>query len=379
MAPLEDLRSRDLEWISDFVMQQMVIMMRPLMDHLQETDTTVDYTQHSLQRLNMDISEVRLDLERTNKHLEILRQGLGVQNEKRCTMQHTVDSTARATKRIEEQIEALTETMRGSEGTLSGLAAEARCQGSRHEDLTRQVVENSRAIDYLQAKVEKACSESHVLRDSVCNGEARLEVWQRELRELRRQLLGVVTTPKQLEEKAPAPTSSQGCRALGVAESSWPQKKSFAAAGDVGGAGVSKDGNGFAASAATGSTADRDVSASGGSRQSKRLNRVSSGTSAKPSLLTQDHLDFSAPQPRSSSRGIWGGVADGAGVQDGAEEGPLTGGHCDDSAPASSRLPLLATRQGGVASRPQDNVYSEGPRWRFTATMTQPPSRGGPV
>merc|ERR1712232_1472436 len=190
MAPIEDLQARDLEWISDFVMQQMVIMLRPMMEHLQQTDTAVDYAQHAVKRLNMDISEVRTDLERTNKYLAILRQGLGVQNEGRCVLQHAVENA-----------------MRSTEGTISSLSADARGAGAKHDDLACQVAENVARIEDLNVKV-----------------------LQRELRELRRQQIGGLAS-KFPEDTAGGctslPPSSQGCRALGAAETSWPQKRGF--------------------------------------------------------------------------------------------------------------------------------------------------------
>ena len=48
-------------------MQQVVIMMRPLMDHLQQTDSSVH-------RVSLDLAEVKAEVDRTNKYLAILRQ-----------------------------------------------------------------------------------------------------------------------------------------------------------------------------------------------------------------------------------------------------------------------------------------------------------------
>lgn len=340
MAPLEGFQARDLEWISDFVMQQVVIMLRPMMEHLQQTDVTIEYSQHAVQRLSMDVSEVRSDLERTNKYLAILRQGLGVQNEGRCVLQRGVENATRAAKRLDDQMEALLDAVRGTEGKLSG-----------HDDLARQVAENSAAIDDLMAKVERGASDAHALRDTVLSGEERLEVWQRELRELRRHsLLG---GSKQLEEKSGPPPSSQGGRSLGAVEAAWPQKKSFTPM-EVGSVAGVKDGSNFVA-AASGSS-DR-ASAVGGSQQSKRMNRTSSSTAAKSSLLSQDQLAFGAP-PQD------GGIA----------------GLGDEPASTSSRLPVLAARQGSM-TRPPEGGYSES-RKRFSATMADrtagPPSRGAP-
>jgi len=386
MAPIEDLQSRDLEWISDFVMQQMVIMLRPMMEHLQQTDTAVDYAQHAVQRLNMDISEVRTDLERTNKYLAILRQGLGVQNEGRCVLQRAVENATRATKRLDEQMEGVLDAMRGTEGAISGLSTDARGAGAKHDDLARQVTENATRIEDLQAKVERTSGDANALRDTVLSSEARLEVWQRELRELRRQQIGELRVASKFPEDKTSgctsvPPSSQGCRALGAAESSWPQKKSFTPIESY-------------LSAAAGS----GPPGAGSSQQSKRMSRVSIGASTKPSLLTQDHLEFGAapPQPRGSSRaGIWGGVGESscsASREAGGDDGwPFGGAHAlnsdhfndrfgggaDEPASASSRLPLLAVARQGAVARPPENGYS-GSRWRFSATMNdRSSSRGG--
>jgi len=107
MAPIEELHSRDLAWISEFVMQQMVLMMRPLMEHVQQTDVTLECAQRAVQRLHTDLSEVRGEIERNSKSLGILRQGLGVQNESKCMLQRSMDSAARTVKRLDEQMDTM--------------------------------------------------------------------------------------------------------------------------------------------------------------------------------------------------------------------------------------------------------------------------------
>lgn len=172
MAPVEDFQSRDLAWISDFVMQQMVIMLRPMMDHLQETDAACDYSQRMVQRLNMDVTEIRVDLERTNKYLAILRQGLGVQNEGKCVLQRSIEGTARTVKRLDDQVENMLSVMRAVEDNV----------GRMSQDLSKQVLASTSSMEDLQ-------------------------VLQREMREMRRGHLGVV--PK--------------------LETSWPEKKKLTA------------------------------------------------------------------------------------------------------------------------------------------------------
>merc|ERR1712232_866807 len=313
MAPIEDLQARDLEWISDFVMQQMVIMLRPMMEHLQQTDTAVDYAQHAVKRLNMDISEVRTDLERTNKYLAILRQGLGVQNEGRCVLQHAVENATRAAKRLDEQMDGLLDAMRSTEGTISSLSADARGAGAKHDDLARQVAENVARIEDLNVKV-----------------------LQRELRELRRQQIGGLAS-KFPEDTAGGctslPPSSQGCRALGAAETSWPQKRGFTPleVGSGGGKGI------------RGSVGENSCGAS-------------------PEIVGDDAGPFAGAHALGSDR-----------------YSDRYGGSTDEPASASSRLPLLTAARQGAVARPPEGSYNES-RWRFSATMTdrtaKPSSRG---
>mmetsp|Transcript_37953 Transcript_37953/g.120645 ORF Transcript_37953/g.120645 Transcript_37953/m.120645 type:complete len:355 (-) Transcript_37953:184-1248(-) len=353
MAPIEDLQSRDLAWISDFVMQQMVIMLRPMMDHLQQTDAAVDYTQRAVQRLGMDVSEVKGDVERTNKYLAILRQGLGVQNEGKCVLQRGLESTARTVKRLDDQMESVLALMRGVEDGLGQQRSDTRGLCARQEDLAKQAVANASALEDLRGQLERVSDDARALGEGLLDSEARLEGWHRELRELRRSQLGLA--PK-LEDKAVRPPpSSQGCRA--AATDSWPQKKMFAPVEVAAGA---------AGAPGTGGFGDTASSHGGGSQQSKRISRVGSGSGR--GALPQEHPEL-GPPPRSSSRA----AARGAEVLGADEAGAVPG----DEAPGGSRLPTLAARQPG-APRPVDRATAEGPRLRFTATMAKPPSRGSP-
>lgn len=157
-----------------------------------------------------------------------------------------------------------------------------------------------------------------------------MEVWQRELRELRRNTLGIVT---KIESDKPCrpPHSSQGGRA-GAGES-WPPKKGFKAPVDVG----CKDPDGGS------------VPGSAGGGKAERL-----GSSAR--LLAQDPLDYSVTT-RSSSR---------AHPQDNELTLRADSAGSQDASSASSRLPLL-TRQP-AASRPPEGPYASGPRLRFSET-----------
>mmetsp|Transcript_23143 Transcript_23143/g.41409 ORF Transcript_23143/g.41409 Transcript_23143/m.41409 type:complete len:341 (-) Transcript_23143:118-1140(-) len=339
MAPI-DLQSRDLGWISDFVMQQMVIMIRPMMDHLQQTDTAADYTQRAVQRLSMDVTECRSDIERTNKYLAILRQGLGVQNEGKCMLQRGLEGNTRTIKRLDEQMESMLGVMRGVEDSFSQLCSDFRGSSSRQEELQNKFLENSAAFDSLQAKVERMSTDAHAVKDDLLNSEARLEVWQRELRELRRAQLSMV--PPKLEEKTSsrAPPSAQSVRAT---SDSWPEKKGFStievsekAGGKTPGAYASASNFGECSGAAPGS-----------SQQSKRISRVGN-SSSRAQLLPQ----------------VWT-----PGESENMEDFGLAG----EEVPKNSQLPLLAARQpGGRTCDRSDRSATEGPRLRFTATRGSP-------
>jgi len=348
MAPLEDLQSRDLAWISDFVMQQMVIMLQPMMDHLQQTDNSVDYVQRQVQRVSMDVSELRGDMEQSNKYLSILRQGLGVQNEGKCVLQRGLEGNARTVKRIDEQMESLLAVLRGVEDSYSTLCSDVRRANTRHEDLLNRVNESSHVLDSVLKKVERMSADAHSWKDDVLNSDARLEAagWQRELRELRGPAVRLV--PK-LEEKAMrAPPSAQSVRA---SADSWPQKKSYASVE------VPSSGGGSTPSAyAAGSNFGDSASNHSGSQQSKRASRVGSSS----------HLSFGMSGPR---------VRSPESSEQFPEESGLISAAASDEAHENSRLPLLAARPGMTRSSDR-TAGTEGPRLRFTATMAHPPSRG---
>lgn len=334
MAPVEDLHSRDLAWLSEFVMQQMVMMMRPVLDHLQNTDGTVEYVQQAVQRLSMDMSDVRGDLERTNKYLGILRQGLGVHNESKCMLQRSIDSSTRTAKRLDDQMDSMFVVMRGMEDTISQNCAEVRGVGAKHEELSRLMAEGSSNMEDLQAKVERVCSDAHSMKDDAMSNEARLEVWQRELREIRRGQL--VIAPK-LEEKTgwQAP-NSRGCGAS--ASDSWPQKKTFSTPTDMGG--------GNLATSSTGANTG-DIRSS-----SKHMGRDRASVQAR----LQQELAFLSSNEDSVAA------------------------TSDEAVPSSSRLPVLATckqigvSKAGLPTRPSEGSYTTAPRLRFSETMVRAPS-----
>lgn len=340
MAPIEDFTSRDLAWISDFVMQQVVIMMRPMMDHMHQTDATVDYTKIAVHRLSMDISEVRVDLERTNKSLAILRQGLGAQNEGKCALQRSVDGTSRSVKRLDEQIDNLLEVMRGVEESNAGLCSDMRIVSIKQEELANRVMESNASVEELQAKVERVSNDAHAVKDDLLSSEARLEVWQRELRELRRSQLGIV--PK-LEEKScrPPPSSQGGSRTAG--SEPWPPKKGFAPTVE-------------AASGLTGSGCGPESSSViRNTQEAKSLRRLGSVGSSSGRGMLQSDLEFGLP-PRSGSRAAataaaTAGVWDSAGLESETttRRDDSRSGSAGDEACPSSRLPLLTKQSSSVA------------------------------
>mmetsp|Transcript_11599 Transcript_11599/g.24481 ORF Transcript_11599/g.24481 Transcript_11599/m.24481 type:complete len:360 (+) Transcript_11599:98-1177(+) len=358
MAPIEDFQSRDLAWISDFVMQQVMLMLRPVMEHLQETDAAVDYVNRMTSRLSLDISDVRGDVERTNKYLGILRQGLGVQNEGKCMLQRSLDGTTRIAKRLDDQMQSMLSVVRGVEDSIGQLYADMRGAGTRQEDLAKQVSLSTSALEDLQAKVERVSNDAHSVKDDLQNSEARQEVWLCELRELRRTALGAPP----LDKTGRPPPSSQSVRAAGGEP--WPQKKTFSSPVDVAGGGE----RGISMASGVG---DPNSNRSGSSQQSKCISRVGSGSGRLQ--LQQDHLDFGMPATLSSSKAaVWSGV-DGAGLPGG--DGCLDCAPAEESSAMASRLPLLAARPPG-GSRPQPlSSAEEAPRLRFSATMAKPPSR----
>merc|ERR1719159_1086350 len=142
-------------------MQQMVVMMRPIMEHLHQTDAAVDYAQRVVQRLSMDVSEVRGDVERSNKYVGILRQGLGVQNEGKCVLQRGLEGTARTVKRLDDQIESVLGVMRGVEDSIGQLCSDMRGAGLKQEDSAKQVAHSVLVLEDLQEKVERIANENH--------------------------------------------------------------------------------------------------------------------------------------------------------------------------------------------------------------------------
>lgn len=354
MAPIEDLSSRDLAWISDFVMQQVAMMMHPVMDHLEQTDETADYTQRAVEQLGTDIAELRNDLERTNKYLGILRQGLGMQNESRCVLQRSVESTTRTVGRLDDNMDNLLGIVRRVEDNIGQISLEMRGVSQKHGELAKQVTESSASIEDLHTKIESISIDNHSLKDDLRNNEARLEVWQRDLRELRRSQLGITS---KFEEKTgrQQPSSSQGCRGAAPTDT-WPQKKSLASTAAVDCANQC---------CSTPESGDGD-------QKHKRMGRV--GSESRRGLL-QPELKLGSLPSRSSSQAV---------LYESIHAGPIEADDsifsshpstavADETTP-SSRLPLLAKQPSGT--RPPDGTYHSSLRLRFSETLARQPSRG---
>merc|ERR1719434_536073 len=99
------------------------------------------------------------------------------------------------------------------------------------EATAKQVAQSAFILEDLQEKVERVVGDAHLLKDDLLSNEAKMEVWQKELREIRRMQLPFA--PK-LEDKSgrPPPSSEsrrQGGGPGGPEGPAWPpQKKQFA-------------------------------------------------------------------------------------------------------------------------------------------------------
>jgi len=356
MAPTEDLQSRDLAWISDFVMQQVAIMMHPVMDHLEQTDEAADYTQRAVEQLGTDITELRNDLERTNKYLGILRQGLGMQNESRCVLQRSVESNTRTVGRLDDNMDNLVGIVRRVEDTISGISLEMRGVGQKHDVLTKQATESSASIEDLRAKIETITIDNHALKDDLRNSEARLEVWQRDLRELRRSQLGIA--PK-FEEKTgrQQPSSSQGPRGIGPTDS-WSQKKSL----------------GSTAAIDAGNQCCSTPDSGDGQGDVKHKRGMGVGSASRRGLLQPELKLGSLPSRSSSQAVLYDSIHTGAMEADDSIFASHSSNNVADESTPNSRLPLLAKQPSGT--RPPDGAYHSSLRLRFSETLARQPSRG---
>jgi hypothetical protein len=228
-----------------------------------------------------------------------------------------------------------------------------RSVNAKHTELLKQATESSATLADLQSKIEIISVDNLNLKDEFRNSEARLEVWQRDLRELRRNQLGIGS---KFEEKTgrQQPSSSQGCRGT-PATDTWPQKKGLASTASVDLCGKEC------------STPESD-----GDQKHKRMGRV--GSASRRGLL-QPELKLGSLPSRSSSKAV---LYESIGIGSSEADDSLFGGHPNHSVAeeptSSSRLPLLAKQPS--ASRPNDATYAAGLRLRFSETLARQPSRG---
>lgn len=347
--PIEDLQARDLAWISDFITQQVAIMMHPMMDHLEQTDEAGEYTQRAVERLGSDIAELRGDLQRTNKYLGILRQGLGMQGESRCAMQRNLESNTRTVGRVESTMETLVDIVRRVEDRFGQITHDMRGVDSKQSEMAKQLTDSSASIEDLHAKMESISIDNHTLKDDLRTNEARMEAWQRDLRELRRSQLGIAPKfeDKLARQQLPASQDSHGVST----SDTWPPKKSLAASTSV-------------------EIGGKDCSTPESGEGDQKLKRVGSSLSNSRRGLMQSEIKLSTLPSRSSSQALlYDRIQPGPETDDAFFSSHPSNTVADDSTP-SSRLPLLARQH------PLDSSYNSGVRLRFSETLTRQASRG---
>merc|ERR1712224_201953 len=106
--------------------------------------------------------------------------------------------------------------MRSVDESINQLRAET---GAKHEESAQQINKHASEIQDVQAIMEVISKDTRALKDELLSQDARFEGFQRELRQLRRNELGIV--PK-LEDKVAKKAPSAAASAVDT----WPQKKS---------------------------------------------------------------------------------------------------------------------------------------------------------
>lgn len=382
MAPLEDLQARDLAWISDFIMQQMVIMMRPVMDHLHQTDAAVDHAQRVTQRLSMDISEVRGDVERTNKYVTILRQGLGVQNEGKCVLQRGLEGATRTVKRLDDQMESALGVVRGVEDCVAQLCRDVRALEARQEEMSQHTGAGVTS-ESVEERVERIGSDVRALKEHSLDSEAKVEACLRELRELRRGGPGILSdTSGRVLHSSKAQAGREH----------WPQKKApfTTTVDDKGSLSFPDTGNRSSSSSQHSKRTGRLATKAGMLQQvwsgdgAEREGEAAShaGDEVNSRLVALEERLSAAWEQLQASREANHGDAARLEKRLEAHGGELAGlrravGELAGEAQGSSRLPLLGAKQGGGGTSRPDRSAGDAPRMRFTATMASPPERRG--
>lgn len=352
MAPLENVRSSDLAWISDFVVQQMLVLLQPFLDHLQRTDFAMD---RIAQRLDFQVSEVKGEIERTNKYLAILRQGLGLQNEGKCVLQLGLESAVRTVQRLDDQMHGVLGLMRTVEDSLGKQRVETHCVISTQLDLAKKVSNSLSTIEDLKARVDVlALREPRDIREPQFRGEP-----------TRRSSAGCSQVSSLVMASLPSATSSkQSPLSEEVLPSSraatWSQQQRRLLSVSPVDAGGYISGAGSCAGVSAGELQPpRSLgNAIGGQRLPTRGGCFADSPFATDMIPTGVVADEATSIVDASPGGS-------------SRRRPLSG---------SARLPMLATRQL-VSTKPPERASggdAGGPRLRFTATMASPPpSRGG--
>lgn len=203
MAPLETIRSRDLAWISEFVREQVVLTVQPFFEHLQETEDAVSEVQLAVHRLGQDFGDLTVDVERTTKLLRVLRQGLGQQNESKCMLQRDVETMSGSVRRLEEQVDDMSEAFPEMEHSIQTLCADLSAATTKLEENTKNNADNVHAIKKLQGKVERMSNDARSMQDSLLSNEAHLESWRNEFSEFQRTQLSSVSQRSKPDAKEP--------------------------------------------------------------------------------------------------------------------------------------------------------------------------------
>jgi len=155
-------------------------------------------------------------------YLAMVRQGLGIQNESHCILQLGFENTTKGVKRMQDQIEELVENFLGIKDDVGSVASEVRGAQTKHDEMATHIVENISLVEDLQKRLETVILDVQgfrVLKSDLHNNDARLE---RELRELRRDRLSIVSKlEEELVPNACSQHSSQNCWS-----GDWPKRKS---------------------------------------------------------------------------------------------------------------------------------------------------------
>mmetsp|Transcript_6657 Transcript_6657/g.15222 ORF Transcript_6657/g.15222 Transcript_6657/m.15222 type:complete len:199 (-) Transcript_6657:67-663(-) len=126
-------------------------------------------------------------------------------------------------------------SIRGLEESINQAMQNGRLDKDRQEDFSSKISANSSAVNDLQLKFEKLTLEAASLKNDVLNNEARMDVWQKELRDLRRGQPFPTPTPTKIEDKSSrtgvTTVTSQNIKASTGEPNQWNPMKCFTAVG----------------------------------------------------------------------------------------------------------------------------------------------------